>query len=144
MKNGEGNVWVVVVVVDVRKKKRMAARSKPTASSLSPHSTCTSLASRQSKSRCWRNQISPVIKTSSGLLSDPSQYAHVDAVLSLKNIIYLSHIIIHNTKYVAHYTPVISISTRLAHTSCRSCASKSMHGVALDYPTRHMERYLVD
>jgi hypothetical protein len=35
VKNGEGNVWVVVVVVDVRKKKRMAARSKPTASSLS-------------------------------------------------------------------------------------------------------------
>ena len=72
MNNWEGNVCVVVAVVDdVReKRKRMAARSKPTASlSLSllitQLSTCTAPASPRARPNPDVGGISPVIKTSS-------------------------------------------------------------------------------
>jgi hypothetical protein len=70
---------------------------------LSPHSTCTSLASRQSKSRCWWNQISPVIKTSSGLLSDRPQYVHVDAAFVVFDEDKL--LITYFTQYKIYYSP---------------------------------------
>ena len=69
MNNWEGNVCVVVAVVDVReKRKRMAARSKPTASLsllITQLSTCTAPASPRARPNPDVGGISPVIKTSS-------------------------------------------------------------------------------